>query len=182
MLDRAAGAASGPSRRPTALKFTADAKWGSLAARRPADHPGRRDRRPRRPRRAQDRHDAGHRRQGRQGAEDAARPANSIQIGRAWKLVDGPDNGGHDSAAVPVIPENLRDLVGPAQRHRSEGDAEPADARSPRGLQRQAREWCWRRSSPKFPPRSKKSGSSNWPIASPARRMSRSRAIGTSAG
>jgi len=34
-----------------------------------------------------------------------------IQIGRAWKLVDGPTSGGQDSTAAPMIPDNVRDLV-----------------------------------------------------------------------
>ena len=93
-----------------ALKFTPDAKWGSLQLSAPqttpADAMGARD--------DLVLHKTGTILviDGKDGKDPKTLPTGElIQIGRAWKLVDGPNSGGHDSAAVPVIPENLRELV-----------------------------------------------------------------------
>ena len=63
----------------------------------------------RRLRPAQGRHRARHRRQ--VGRTKTLQTGELVQIGRAWRLVDGPGLPGNDSTGAPMIPENLRDLV-----------------------------------------------------------------------
>lgn len=110
LLARAAGASKKTLDAADALKLTPDAKWGSIQLgapqATPADAMGARD------------DLVVHRTgtvlilDGKEAKEHKTLLTGElVQIGRAWKLVDGPGGPSNDSASAPMIPENLRDLV-----------------------------------------------------------------------
>ena len=111
LIGRAAGAAKKALEAADALKLTPDAKWGSVQLSAPqatpADAMGARD--------DLVLHKTGTVLviDGMDGKDHKTlQTGELVQIGRAWKLVDGPGGGGgSDSASAPMIPENIRELV-----------------------------------------------------------------------
>jgi len=110
LLARAAGAPKKAIDAGEALKLTADAKWGSLQLgapqATPADAMGARD-------------DLVVHKSGTVlviDGKDGKDPktlqiGELVQIGRAWKIIDGPGNPAAESAVAPMIPDNIRELV-----------------------------------------------------------------------
>jgi thiol-disulfide isomerase/thioredoxin len=110
LLARSAGAPKKALDAAEALKLTPDAKWGSVQLSAPqatpADAMGARD--------DLVLHKTGTVLiiDGKDGKDHKTlQTGELVQIGRAWKIVDGPAIPGGDSTGAPTIPENLRDLV-----------------------------------------------------------------------
>jgi thiol-disulfide isomerase/thioredoxin len=110
LLARAAAAAKKALDAAEALKLTPDARWGSVQLSAPqatpADAMGARD--------DLVLHKTGTVLiiDGKEGKDHKTlQTGELVQIGRAWKIVDGPSLPGGDSSGAPMIPENLRDLV-----------------------------------------------------------------------